>query len=330
MKFLGRRKRGFTLIELLVVIAIIAILIALLLPAVQQAREAARRSQCRNNLKQIGVALQNYLETHGVFPVGLSKHGCANPCSGTDASGSAVTVNSWNTGKVLATAYLLPFIDQASLYAQINFDVLDPGRNSANNAVRATEVSPYRCPSDPGDRSTTGQSGEGPTNYIACVGSKPDRAIQGSDKESVLYLNSATRMRDIPDGSSNTMVVSECLVGGKYYGDNSYGQPELYTCAKNGTGSYTSAAKRRGRSWFVGRAVVEWGYTTVYPPNALIESGSCRSYQEYANADAESMHKGGVHVLLCDGAVRFVSENIHIPTWQYLGNRKDGQVVGEF
>ena len=286
------RSRGFTLIELLVVIAIIAILIALLLPAVQQAREAARRTQCRGNLKQIGVAFHNYLETSGMFPIGLTKSACSHPCTDS-ADGS--TVEGWNTGKVLWSAFILPFVDQEAVYNQIDFGRLDPGRDAVNNAAKTTEIAVYRCASDPGSRMTTGQTGEGPSNYAACVGQIPTRAIYGSGDQfrnngtSVLYLDSATKMRDNVDGSSNTMVVAEVLVGGKFYGGNSYGSTELNTCSNNTGTEY----KTRGRSWFVGHAVVEWGYLTVFTPNALAETGSCRSYQEYANADAESRHEGG-------------------------------------
>lgn len=316
------RKRGFTLIELLVVIAIIAILIALLLPAVQQAREAARRAACKNNMKQIGLALHNYNETHSCFPVGIS--------------GSPVDVNGvrwYNTGKVLWMAYVLPFIDQGPLYQDIDFNVGDPGRNATNSPVKARILPIYRCPSDPGNQAVTGYLQEGPSNYAACLGRDPINAIFGggsahaNNGTSVLYMNSKTKLRDITDGSSNTMAAAESLVGGIYYDYGNGVNGPLPACSNNPTGTPKTG---RGRSWFFGDNAIEWGFTTTFPPNALTETGGCKSYQEFGNSDAGSKHEGGAHILLCDGAVRFVSENMHLPTWQNLGDKADGNVLGEY
>ncbi|MEQ8855748.1 DUF1559 domain-containing protein [Gimesia sp.] len=315
---MSARKRGFTLIELLVVIAIIAILIALLLPAVQQAREAARRSTCKNNLKQIGVALHNYLETHSTFPPGITR-----------AQGHPYgPVEGWNTGKVLWSAFILPFMDQGPLYNKINFQVADPGRNSVNAEARNAILPIYRCPSDPGGKNLTNSSA-GPSNYTGCVGNSPLGAVSGGGSSyqnngtSVFFTDSKTKIRDITDGTSNTMMVSELLVGSEYrnYGNVS-GGGLLDDCSTT-----ASTNRYRGESWFKGDASIRWAYLTVFPPNHDL---ACRTFQEYANAPAASKHVGGVHILLCDGSVRFVSDNIHLGTWQNLGNKSDDNVLGEF
>ena len=314
----SRRRRGFTLIELLVVIAIIAILIALLLPAVQQAREAARRSTCKNNLKQIGLALHNYHDTHRVFPPGRVVAG-SHPFAG---------VNQWDTGKVIWSAHILPYIDQANVYNMIDFSVPDPARNAVNDPVETVDIPIYRCPSDPGDRSTTGESNLAPMNYAICAGNNPMDASGGSGKSAIMYFNSSTRMRDIIDGTSNTMVVAEMLVGSEwYYGGNAYDDTAMLTCADN---ALYSRRTTRGDSWFYGEDVVRYAYTTNFGPNGLEGVGGCRDFQEDANATAESMHEGGAHILLCDGSVRFVSENVHIPTWQNVGDKGDREVIGEY
>ncbi|WP_339733883.1 DUF1559 domain-containing protein [uncultured Gimesia sp.] len=316
---MNQRKRGFTLIELLVVIAIIAILIALLLPAVQQAREAARRSTCKNNLKQIGLALHNYLDTHSTFPPGITR-APQHPYAG---------VSGWNTGKVLWSAFILPFMDQGPLYNKIDFSMPDPGRHANNADVRKVDLPAYRCPSDPGGKGTTGDSSSGPSNYTGCVGNSPLGSVSGGGSSyknngtSVFFTDSKTKIRDITDGTSNTMMVSELLVGSEYlnYGNVSTGGI-LDDCSMSG-----STGKLRGRSWFYGDASIDWAYLTVFSPNTKL---ACRTFQEYANASPASQHVGGVHILLCDGAVRFVSDNIHLKTWQDLGNKSDDNVLGEF
>jgi len=137
------------------------------------------------------------------------------------------------------------------------------------------------------------------------------------------FTDSKTKIRDITDGTSNTMMVSELLVGSEYinYGNVSTGGI-LDDCSTAG-----STSKQRGQSWFYGDASIRWAFLTVFPPNT---EAACRTYQEYANASPASKHVGGVHILLCDGGVRFVSDNIHLKTWQDLGNKADENVLGEF
>ncbi len=313
------RHRGFTLIELLVVIAIIATLVAILLPAVQQAREAARRSTCKNNLKQFGIALHNYHDTHKVFPAAII----------FDTSKS----DWWNYTGVSWGAHILPYIEQPALYDRINFNVQKPATDASNASVRTSDIPIFRCPTDPGTRPV---SDRGPTSYVVCTGNNNSQTVWGgggtsqNNGNTVMYGNSSTNFANITDGTSNTMVISECLIGVKYVETQTYDYANIPFCLENTpTATYNN---RRGTSWFTMYADrgPTFAYTTQVPPNGLWDVGSCtRSLSTY-NADAQSMHKGGVQTVLGDGAVRFISENIHLPTWQNLGNMRDGQVLGEF
>ncbi|WP_339735987.1 DUF1559 domain-containing protein [uncultured Gimesia sp.] len=306
-----KRRQGFTLIELLVVIAIIAILIALLLPAVQQAREAARRSTCKNNLKQIGLALHNYHDTFRTFP----------PASVRAPTSSGV--NEWDTSMISWQARILPYMDQAPLFNKIDWSATPGNTAAVNIEAMDYELPAYRCPSDPGNRGKTGLTGYGPTNYVTSTADTGGYAAGGNpfqnNGRSVMFMNSKTQLRDIEDGSSNTMFVAECVVAHPYSSVNATGT----TC----TG--TADQKRRGYSWFYAREMWTWSYTTLIGPNSdLQECGS--STGGTALLGARSKHVGGVHALLGDGAVRFISENVHLPTWQDLGNKADGNVIGEF
>ncbi|WP_339730432.1 DUF1559 domain-containing protein, partial [uncultured Gimesia sp.] len=199
------RRSGFTLIELLVVISIIAILIALLLPAVQQAREAARRSTCKNNLKQIGLAMHNYNDAHSTFPPG----GLGNDLWSTEDFAS---------NRIGWPQMILPFLDQAPLYNQIS-----PYINTTNSGGKlmpwkgwpgtTSPLPMLMCPSDPGSGKVALYPGLGfQGNYLACAGSTTftaDAAHVGQNLNGMFYQISRTRMRDITDGSSNTLMVSE-------------------------------------------------------------------------------------------------------------------------
>ena len=303
-----KRSRGFTLIELLVVIAIIAILIALLLPAVQQAREAARRSTCKNNMKQLGLALHNYHDTFNTFP----------------SSHIRGIVSSWTTSQIGWQARILPYMDQAPLFNKIDWSIQPGNTGTANTEAMNVELPAYRCPSDSGDRGTTGQTAYGPTNYVVCSANTGVFSAGGTDfannGRSVMFLNSATKMRDISDGISNTMIASECKVGHPYVGANA-------TSSTVCTG--TASVRSRGYSWFFGLAMMAWSYTTLIGPNSdLTECAS--STGGPALMGARSAHVGGVHVLLGDGRIRFISDSIHLGTWQDLGHKSDGNVLGEF
>ncbi|MEJ7637316.1 MAG: DUF1559 domain-containing protein, partial [Singulisphaera sp.] len=205
----SRTRPGFTLIELLVVIAIIAVLIGLLLPAVQAAREAARRTQCVNNLKQIGLALHNYLSTNDIFPIGVSRNCHANPTSYNGFMG-------WPP-----QGTILPYIEQAALYNAANFDWASFGNAGTppieiNATVRNTVVAGYLCPSDP--NAGAGQPGGRLNNYYASMGTTTNpmfndttRVPSGSTGLFAVWLSYG--LRDCTDGTSNTVAFSEGLAG---------------------------------------------------------------------------------------------------------------------
>ncbi len=326
MLFLNqRRKSGFTLIELLVVIAIIAILIALLLPAVQQAREAARRSQCKNNLKQLGLALHNYHSTHNTFPMGIERKINSAACGGSSP---------WYSSRTLWGTHLLPYLEQNALYNQINFeagsgcDSTTGMSDSGNKAVAKTDVVAFRCPSDPGNRGKTGQPNYAPTNYLACFSNDGRSSMNANgtefqnNGESVLFGNSKTMIRDITDGTTNTMVLSECKVGSDIqYASDHNGTDD---CTQGGTTTRNIV----GMSWFYHSYIATVGFSTSIGPNS--SQVDCAGYSESGRNAARSNHIGGVHILLADGGVRFANDSINLLTWQYLGKKADNQVLGEY
>jgi prepilin-type N-terminal cleavage/methylation domain-containing protein len=343
---LGKRHlaRGFTLIELLVVIAIIAILIALLLPAVQQAREAARRTQCRNNLKQIGLALHNYHDTFRLFPPGVIRDGQNN----SEAWG-------W-------TVFILPFLEQANLYNQLDPDAyrlrdLLAGLNptfpapTANAAILQNPLSVFICPSDPNsgraherrdwDAGLGRRAGglpepfyTGILNYVGNWGTATNRngahptsgnslnnPLSG-DCLGVLFFNSRIQIRDISDGTTNTIMV---------------GERDSPVCW---AGSWPGVPNPNG----IARTGV---YHVLGSSRAVMNGINLDQTNDNCSEGFSSMHTGGAHFVLGDGSVRFISENIHhyqsgaayfppitpgdlMGTYQKLLNRMDGYVIGEF
>tara|TARA_R110002111_G_scaffold247140_3_gene310088 strand:- start:15751 stop:16656 length:906 start_codon:yes stop_codon:yes gene_type:complete len=292
------KRPGFTLIELLVVIAIIAILIALLLPAVQQAREAARRSTCKNNVKQFGLALHNYHETHGLFPPGWIQPSTASTCQASGAGTGCLPGWGWGT-------LMLPFLDQANLYNGLDVKssrlVVTPSDESK------TTLPLFRCPSDSGSKLNSDRGGHATSNYKAVYGTRGNNnAVSSSPHNSAggngsFWSNSDTRLRDIKDGSSNTVLMGETARG--RVGSNTYNGGVWVGYYDNGK-----------------TASVVW--TTENHPTALINGTSPWAFS--------SSHTGGAHFLLGDGGVRFLSENIDGTTYENLGNISDGNVVGEF
>ena len=326
------RRPGFTLIELLVVIAIIAILIALLLPAVQQAREAARRSECRNNLHQIGLALHNYLDVHRAFP----PSGCYPPAS----SGP---FKSWSP-----QARILPFLEQANLQNLIDWGAA----YDLQGNVTQTRVPSYLCPSEINDKGRPdGPIIHYPLNYAFNVGTWfiYDRQT-GIAGNGAIAPNSRTADRDFTDGMSNTLAAAEVKAWQPYLRDGgnpaALGAPVPVSPTDVGTlgGSFKSNS---GHTEWVDGHAHQAGFTTTFTPNTVvpftsggqvfdIDFTSCRESHSnctgptYAVVTSRSYHEGMVHVLLMDGSARSVSENIHWQTWRDLGQRNDGRPLGEF
>lgn len=335
-----RRTRGFTLIELLVVIAIIAVLIALLLPAVQQAREAARRAQCKNNLKQIGLALHNYESSHNSLPPGRV--------------GFPMTFSS--------LAAIQPYIDGGALYNLIDFNKAPtyaepPVAPYSQNVIAAMTIVPtFLCPSDFG---VVQGNSYAPTNYVACTGSGTSAASRyirrGDGVMMDVKLGGLTRFRDITDGMSSTVAFSEHTLGnGLAIGGNGTGSipasnppvdprlqvlklstsqndtlsgtdPSPANCVVGAAGSWSGL---RGAKWMDGH----YGntlYNHGLGPNSL--KFDCGNTSNNAGLTAaRSRHTGGVHTLLCEGSVRFVSDNIDTFLWQGLATKQGGEVIGEF
>jgi prepilin-type N-terminal cleavage/methylation domain-containing protein len=227
MKRMRMGRGGFTLIELLVVIAIIAILIALLLPAVQQAREAARRTQCRNNLKQIGIALHNYNETMASLPPGFQ----------------LPTQIQW-------TARILPFMDRENVKNVVNFD----SSWNFTTQIGHLKLPVYRCPSDAKEKINTSFE---PTNYVACIGSGVDHWRPSG----VFGRNTATRFAEVVDGLTNTIFAAECYGRLPSYYERPSGTPVRCPGSASGFSLY------RGYSWYRGINPRYYAFTTGVPPN---------------------------------------------------------------
>jgi len=323
------RRRAFTLIELLVVIAIIAILIALLLPAVQQAREAARRVQCKNNLKQFGLALHNYVDVYSAFPP------------------AGVLRTNQLSDSYSAQARLLPYLDQANLQSLIDFSV----SYSAQPQVSKTRVAMFMCPSEVNDRAkTTATLTYYPSNYGVNFGTwfawSP---ATGGTGDGAFGVNSRFRPADFTDGMSNSIAIAEV----KTY------QPILRDGGTPGTLNVAPPAGAAdvlayGGTFDPELAHTEWvngmlthtGFTTTFPPNTPVvymngstpvdvdfissRLGISATVPTYGVITARSYHTGIVQVLLMDGSARPVSNNIDRSVWRALGTRAGSEVVSEF
>jgi len=342
-----RKSAAFTLIELLVVIAIIAILIALLLPAVQQAREAARRTQCKNNLKQLGLALHNYHDNYSRFPALRM-----GPNDGANRQGD-------QTGLI----YLLPFMDQANIYSLIP-------QNGTVPVVWTTSFQPWRntpgpvviCPSSPTPGSGSGVTANGPLgmkSYHFSVGTTINNnyigATNGMFQFGVLPGASYKGFKDITDGTSNTIAMAERVLGNP--GTRSILGQAVFNVAGIDTNPVLCMATAQNKQYVTGTSISTWGsgtlwafghapqaaVTTVLPPNApsCWAGNNDNPSNQWGIFSATSLHTGGVQVLLGDGSVRFVSENIDCgnygvaPTpnfgiWGALGTVNGGEVTGEF
>ncbi|MGZ0171557.1 MAG: DUF1559 family PulG-like putative transporter [Planctomycetales bacterium] len=318
-------RRGFTLIELLVVIAIIAILVALLLPAVQQAREAARRAQCKSHLKQIGVALHNYNDVHSVLPP-FFIHRNGNPSRIADPDKGA----NW-------LVFLLPYVDQEPLYTEWDFDI-----PANQNPGRKTELAAYKCPSDPKSSGNFcsyagGDWARGNYGLNASPCSHGVGGNSGSGLGGMSSVNESVRMRDITDGTSNTIAVDE-LRAGQNDRDlrGSWAMPGLGagTAAMFNDASTPNSAEPNSDD-------MENCAVAGLAGNPVQGMG-CFDSTSTGQMTARSMHVGGVHVLLADGAVRFISNSIDFQrntsgcgqdprgVWQAIHTRNGYEVISEF
>ncbi|MDB5391453.1 MAG: hypothetical protein JWM11_7099 [Planctomycetaceae bacterium] len=333
---LRRSIRGFTLIELLVVIGIIAILLAMLLPAVQQAREAARKTQCRNNLKQIGIALAGYLESNRVWPPSF-----LGPME-----------DSWSI-----QARILPFLDQTVIYSRIKFDRQWSNLQNLATGIPQMSIPAYLCPSDPNSSQLYNAGiSEGltaPVNYGFNLGSwliYHPVTRQGGDGFSYPYHSLSDSQ--VSDGLSNTLCASDV----KAFQPNFYNTQDPGTVPPSIPSQLSSLAgaaifdlgpnlnDNSGHCEWVDGSVVDSGFTTVFTPNTAVNylhsdgrnydidvlsraEGTSPTAISYAAVTARSYHTGMVHCSLLDGSVRTVSDNISNNIWKALGTRAGGEVV---
>jgi prepilin-type N-terminal cleavage/methylation domain-containing protein/prepilin-type processing-associated H-X9-DG protein len=344
-KELPRRREAFTLIELLVVIAIIAVLIALLLPAVQGAREASRRIQCANNLKQIGLALHNYLSVYDVFPPGRVR-------LRVDFEGRCFS----------SFAQILPQLEQVATFNSINFNLNSDDENDVdlgggqNATVRYNVVASLLCPSDL-DQKVWGL--RAPTNYLVNTGTTYPISPFCQSKAPITGLffdNSSIRVSEVTDGTSQTVAVSETIKsenGGPEAFDwngrtlttaflmtrgatNNGGGPELLNYNDQCTGTGLMQLYLRGSSWILGVPAVTM-YNHDRAPNDMqmdCIGGLTHSRCEIDTLDASSLsvsarsrHAGGVNALFADGSVRFVKNSINLAPWRAIGSRNGREVV---
>jgi prepilin-type processing-associated H-X9-DG protein len=325
------------LIELLVVIAIIAILIALLLPAVQQAREAARRSQCKNNIKQIGLAIHNYHDAFNIFPKAISE---------LFTGGTQDSYRGFS-----AFAMMLPYLDQAALYNQINFNqVTDTGTNVA---LARNVIPPLLCPSDlkynPTSATDSRYNGSG-VNYGVSAGPSQFWSVSAADAVGMFNRVVPVRIGDILDGTSNCLAVAEQIIpatdtagtlaqaiegGPSLTGASFSTNGNLQTFANGCTGTTTlNGNYNMNTKWLngdMGQNIINTLNTpNSLRPDCLVNCSGCWAFTANGVKASRSRHTGGVQGLLADGSVRFFSESIDILTWQRLGARADGAVLGEF
>ncbi len=323
-------KSGFTLIELLVVIAIIAILVALLLPAVQQAREAARRSQCKNNLKQLGVALHNYHDTFGTLPPGYITRGVNSTAAASVELGPNFA---WGV-------MILPQLEQSPLYNSLDLNL---DSTQANNLATAQQpLSVFTCPSDPGAEKFTVNDGSNDyelpkANYVGVYGYGSVTMSPGQPNPAgMFYRNSSVRFRDVTDGLSQTMMVgerkavhrfpsttSDVLADSTWYAaiPGVMRPAGMMMMADEGPASLVLG--HVGQSMAMGGGMggggMGGGMVMHHTPNTTNHI-----------VNFSSSHVGGIQFLMADGSVHFLSENIDYNTFRWLGQKSDGEVIGEF
>ncbi|MEX0792892.1 MAG: DUF1559 domain-containing protein [Pirellulaceae bacterium] len=327
------KRSGFTLVELLVVIAIIGVLVSLLLPAVQQAREAARRMQCTNHLKQIGLALHNYHDTYTRFPYGYRL-------------GQAGNRDMW-------FQRLLPFVEQEALQEVYELCSRTPTSDGGNmdgsgvsyvytipatfqgNSLGATVVSGFACPSDPANPAFSRGCQHG--NYVLCNGNsffKRTPTVQ-RDIRGMFYLDSNTNFSKLVDGSSNTVMGSEAMIRGDKRDQHVYDAGAYWQGSNHGEGFFsTQQPPNTSLPDLIVRSDTNFdecsdGIWDAIAPCEDVGYEDSNSSGGYRNS-ARSYHPGGVNIVMGDGSVRFVPETVSLDTWRALGTVHNREVVGEF
>jgi prepilin-type N-terminal cleavage/methylation domain-containing protein/prepilin-type processing-associated H-X9-DG protein len=345
------RSRGFTLIELLVVIAIIGVLVSLLLPAVQAAREAARRSQCINNLKQLGLGMHNYHSAVGAFPLGQTRQP-----NETYANDPGYNWHGWS-----AQALMLPYLEQTPLYNAANFsfspEIADGTAHPMNSTVTRTIVSLFLCPSD-------ANAGKRNINsYSASAGTTVGMIQEDSAGVFGVFYN--TNISGITDGSSSTIAFAECLVGdGRGNGRGNANPPSHYRgngvmgggpgdfdlvdanldpnrvmtalqyCATTMQNSTTQITDQRGWRWASGVKGHAQFNTITTPNDAQYKFTICRhgcgpwcQPENSISIGSGSNHSGGACVLMADGSVKFIKDSIQRATWWALGTKAGNETL---
>jgi prepilin-type N-terminal cleavage/methylation domain-containing protein/prepilin-type processing-associated H-X9-DG protein len=331
--FTPRRPRttGFTLVELLVVIAIVGVMVAILLPSIQAAREAARRSACANNLRQLGIGTQNFYSVNNAFPNGSESK-----------AWPAAPSNAWTFYRWSALAQLAPFLEESNVHDALDLTVPLYGINldvtPQNKYGAALAVPLFLCPADLGQ---VVSPGFGPTNYAVCAGTGAGGGTP-VNTDGIFYVNSRTRLSQISDGSSHTALASESVLGNTdgsllqkdYTVDYKFTLSSPLTDARCATTQQWNVSNGRGFAWVSGEFRCAL-YNHYYTPNqpiadclgVTLTGGLPMQYTPYGWRAARSRHPGGVNLLMADSSVQFVYDDVDPSVWQAWATRKGNEVA---
>jgi prepilin-type N-terminal cleavage/methylation domain-containing protein len=326
-------RKGFTLVELLVVIAIIGILIAILLPAVQAAREAARRTQCTNNLKQLALALHNYESARKVYPPSFFK-----------PQSAGFPIDSW-----CVQAKVLPYLEGGTLYQNIDFGLSYSAQITIEGQnVKTTRIPTYMCPSEVNDRmrvnATTGVAEYYPINYVANLGvwfvwdPATDRGGEGA-----FYPNSKLRPGNFTDGLSKTLAFAEVKAFNAYYRNAAQTNPSMPTSPSAVCGLGGEFKADSGHTEWTDARVHQTGFTATFTPNTKVEcmqsgvlhnvdwsnqqEGKSATVPTYAAVTPRSYHGSIVNAAMMDGSVQRISESVDINAWRAAATRSSGESI---